>query len=299
MGTWDLGVDVGGAILKDRIWYYAGLAVTHVDSQTERRGRRQLYDGMGGARSLGNFECPTYLADPRFCDGAAALAKETEELDYVQTQIQTRTVFNAIAKLQFHLATDQDLFVNYIASPTLRETFYEFGTGDDSSRFSESNQIHDLSVRYQGKTFGKRLQIDLAYAMHYQSQTAHRASALSGTSPVRPRPPDAASCLSTMAASMSRSEPIWERVFLEPLRRCFRLLQQEVLAVPPCSANPEVARFLSRVRAATSIPRRSLVAFLPKRFRARVRARSMKSLRALAMTWDSISFCRQATPIAV
>lgn len=171
MGTWDLGADLGGAIIKDRIWYYGGLAVTHVNVQTERRGRRQIFDGMG-AKPLANYSCPSYLADSRFCEGADQLAKETEELGYVQTQQQTRTIFNAIAKLQFHLATDQDLFVNYMASPTLRETFYEFGTGDDSSRFSESNQIHDLSVRYQGKALAKRLQIDLAYAMHYQSQTA-------------------------------------------------------------------------------------------------------------------------------
>lgn len=201
MGTWDLGVDLGGAIIKDRIWYYGGLAVTHVDVLTERRGRRQIFDGMG-AKPLSNYECPTYLADSRFCEGADKLAKETEELGYVKTQQQTRTVYNAIAKLQFHLASDQDLFVSYMASPTLRETYYEFGTGDDSSRFSESNQIHDLSVRYQGKMLAKRLQVDLAYSMHYQSQTA------------RPRLPDVPFTLYTADPanpfSLSDFEPVPE-----------------------------------------------------------------------------------------
>ncbi len=169
MGTWDLGFDLGGALIKDRIWFYAGLAITNVNVRTERRGRAQIFNGTG-ALDLVDFACPSYLSDSRYCDGPSKLAKQTEELDYVQTQAQTRAIYNGIAKLQFHLATDQDLFLSYIGSPNTRDTYYEYGTGDEGSRFTESNQVHDLSLRYQGKTFGKKLQIDLTYAMHYQTQ---------------------------------------------------------------------------------------------------------------------------------
>lgn len=109
MGTWDLGFDLGGALIKDRIWFYTGLAITNVNVRTERRGRSQIFDGTG-ARDLADFVCPSYLSDSRYCDGPSKLAKQTEELDYVQTQAQTRAIYNGIAKLQFHLATDQDLF---------------------------------------------------------------------------------------------------------------------------------------------------------------------------------------------
>lgn len=171
--TWDLGFDLGGAIIKDRIWFYGGFVVTSVTAATERVGRSQIFDAAtGGGQLLGSFECPKYLANSFYCAGARTTARQTQEIDYRQEITQSRRIYNAIAKLQFHLSQDHDITLSYIASPNTVDSYTEIGSVNlGSKQFQEANQVHDLSLRYLGKTFGKRLQIELMYAMHYQSQS--------------------------------------------------------------------------------------------------------------------------------
>lgn len=173
MNTWDIGFDLGGAILRDRIWFYGGFVATSVSVGTERRGRGQIFDPMtGGARTLTSFQCPSYLATSSYCDGARALALQTEEIGYAQDLTQSRRLYNAIGKLQFHLAQDHDLTATYLASPSTLDSYTETGSVDLASKqYQEANQNHDLSLRYVGKAFAKRLQIELLYGMHYQSQS--------------------------------------------------------------------------------------------------------------------------------
>lgn len=74
--------------------------------------------------------------------------------------------------MQLHLATDHDLYLQYLASPSTVSSYSAIGSGDVASKgFSEVNQVHDASVRYIGKLFQKRLQVELLYGFHYQSQT--------------------------------------------------------------------------------------------------------------------------------
>lgn len=171
--TWDLGFDLGGPILKDRVWFYVGFAITSLLDDSERRVRTQIFDGTG-PRALPDFTCPDYLADSRYCDGARTLARQTRETGYSQGSLQRRALYNGIAKLQFHLREDQDLFLTYLGSPNVLDTVITSGPPDPAAKMeSEVNQVHDLSLRYQGKALGKRLQIDLMYALHYQSQSQH------------------------------------------------------------------------------------------------------------------------------
>lgn len=205
LGTWDLGFDLGGPILKDRLWFYVGLAVTSLLDDSERRVRAQIFDGSG-PRALPDFTCPDYLADPRLCDGARALARETRETGYSQGILQRRALYNGIAKLQLHLREDQDLFLTYLGSPNVLDTVITHGPPDLVAKMeSEVNQVHDLSLRYQGKALGRRLQIDLMYALHHQSQSQH------------PRVPDQE--LSTYLAS---AEDPYSLADFEPVAECRR-----------------------------------------------------------------------------
>lgn len=171
--SWDVAADLGGALWRDRIWFYAGLAVTSQSVDTERRGRRQLFDATtGSAAALADFSCPSYLASSQYCVGPRKLALKTEELDYAAQFTQSRRIYNGIAKLQLHLATDHDLYLQYLASPSTLSSYTAIGSGDVASKgFSEVNQVHDASLRYIGKLFQKQLQVELLYGFHYQSQT--------------------------------------------------------------------------------------------------------------------------------
>lgn len=175
LNTWDLGFDLGGAIWRDRIWFYGGFAYTSFSNAIERRARQQVLDGTR-PRILSDFSCPTYLSDPRSCDGPRMLALETQETGYAQDLFQQRQLFNGIVKLQFHFSENHDLFLGWLGSPNVLDTLTEYGSVDVASKaLHEVNQVHDVSLRYQGKALGKRLQIDLLYAMHYQSQRQYPA----------------------------------------------------------------------------------------------------------------------------
>lgn len=173
----DLGVDLGGPLWRDRIWFYGGFAVTAQYQDIERRVRRQIFDpARGGAQALADFACPRYLSDPLLCDGPRTLAYATEELPVATPLQAVRRLYNGIAKLQFNLHPDHRLTLTYLASPATLDSYYDVRSVDPASvQASRLDQVHDVSARYVGNLLRHKLQLELSYAYHYQRATQQPA----------------------------------------------------------------------------------------------------------------------------
>lgn len=165
---YDFGFELGGPILKDRIWFYAGFAPTFTTFTTERVIRTQTYNAMTGRANVDpNFECPAYLAYNGYCDGPRALALQTDEKDS-QEITEYRRRYNWIAKLQFNLHPDHNIQLGYIGSP---ETFDGYGAIRSelaANKYTQTDQIHDVTARYVGKFFDRKLQLEIMYGYHRQ-----------------------------------------------------------------------------------------------------------------------------------
>ncbi len=173
---YDFGFDLGGPIVKDRIWFYAGFAPTFSTFTADRVVRTQTFDPRTGqARIDPSFNCPGYLSDDGLCDGPRVLARTTTEVPgAAQQQKDVQRRYNWIAKIQFNLNPDHNITLSYIGSP---ESFDGYQLpGDQSANYElkfnhyiQSTQIHDASARYIGKFLDRKLQTEVMYGYHYQS----------------------------------------------------------------------------------------------------------------------------------
>ncbi len=177
--VYDLGFELGGPILKNRIWFFVGFAPTTTMTRNEVVVRRRILDSSTGqARLLDNYECPGYLNTSLYCRGARIAALATEELPrYTQNPDETKRLYNGIVKLQFNLSADHNITLGYIASPSTLDGFgtvnpLQYSTLADF-HFTQVDQVHDVMSRYVGKLFDHRLQLDVMYGFHYQSQNQY------------------------------------------------------------------------------------------------------------------------------
>ena len=82
---YDFGFELGGPIVKDRIWFYVGFAPTFTERLYQRQARSLSFDAANGRAALDNdFQCPAYLANSSLCDGPRTLALRTEVINYAQ-----------------------------------------------------------------------------------------------------------------------------------------------------------------------------------------------------------------------
>lgn len=169
--AFDIGADLGGPLLRDRIHYYIGFAATSTTTRIERRGRRLTPDATGNPEPLADYECPSYLANPALCVGARALALHTDEIEYRQDPEYVRRLYNGIIKLDFSIDQNHRLTLSYLGSPSTFSGYNDVLSVDlASNQYSINKQLHDVSGHYLGKLLDRKLQIDLFYGFHYQDQ---------------------------------------------------------------------------------------------------------------------------------
>lgn len=168
----DVGFDLGGALLKDRLFFYVGGAATFANQTRQRVVNAQIFDPDGtGARRfarLGTATCPSYLADPVLCTSALGAFATTEvhsdELAYGER------LYNGVARLTLRLHRNHDLSVQWLGAPSTDEAapgslLRELAT----SQVAMVSQVHDVLARYQGRALDGALRIEVSYGFHHQS----------------------------------------------------------------------------------------------------------------------------------
>lgn len=169
----DMGFDLGGPIVKDHVWFYVGFAPTLTTNLTTRSIRTQ------GTEGDPDYRDPSYLSDPELSAIPRLQARRTTLVpDRTRQILETRRLFNWIAKVNININPDHSFIVSYLGSPQFGN---EYGSGSgysttgstnpysgdvDAQALTRAAQNHDGTLRYIGKFFQRKLQVDVMYGLH-------------------------------------------------------------------------------------------------------------------------------------
>ncbi len=188
----DFGFDLGGPIVKDRIWFYIGMHPQFETDVADRVIRRRLGKLGGTAKDtyFGDLDktsgCPAYLSDKSLCPAPSGATgpflTETLDRQYGQRFTSRAQLTNYIAKLNFRLNENHSLQLQYLGAPSSFDGVLDnpfdpnplsLGSGFNGNGagipFREEVQVHDAGLHLISKLFDRKLQADLLAGYHYES----------------------------------------------------------------------------------------------------------------------------------
>ena len=141
LNTVDFGAQVGGPIIKDRLWFFVGFAPSFNWDQSTRSLR-------------------AFATDP-------ATGEETNPIVPGSTQVREEPTraFSYIAKLTFLINADNNLSLSVVGSPSTAEVPFSFSERRSSPGGWKGGSLtiadtNTLSARYQGGFLDKHLLLD-------------------------------------------------------------------------------------------------------------------------------------------
>lgn len=167
---WDVGFDLGGPIVQDKLWFYAGVDVSHAVHQLDR-DLMGLFTGPDGR----------YLLDEDGLIRSGRIPGTHQEYDASQTQLQY------IAKLTYSPGEDDRLELTHRGTPS-----WSGGDGDysidyetgvpmvsatpgadingsyDTTAWRQRFDSFDTTLKWSHSALNKRLTLDSTIGWHHQ-----------------------------------------------------------------------------------------------------------------------------------
>jgi hypothetical protein len=169
----DFGVDVGGPVVKDKLWFYVAFMPQIAWLGWDRNYRSLVDANQDGVPDLDpkTGGCPAYLKDKDLCRGKppGQLMEPLSKMN--KRQFDTR--YNFQTKLTYRMNADNDLNLTLFGSPATSSGFEPnagtsvFGLGGLERSISEAS--YDMSLRYLGKFLSRKLQVEAVAAYHRES----------------------------------------------------------------------------------------------------------------------------------
>ncbi len=166
--SYDIGADVGGPIVKDKLWFYVGFDYSTENYDVNRAFYSQIPDGMGGVK-----------IDPTTGNPATQHINGLDQ--HFSAVSQT---FQAIGKLTYALNDDNKLTATFIASPTQTGGNGRFavdptagGPETNANGFSGTysslahkldSASYDTNLKWSTELDNKRILVDTIAGWHHQ-----------------------------------------------------------------------------------------------------------------------------------
>ncbi len=173
--TGSLGADVGGPIMKDKLWFYVG-----VDYSTENYDvNRFFYKQTGDLSQALNPNCGTPGNPP--CPQTTQMPQFNEHYSAVSQALQ------ALGKLTFAINPDNKITATFIAAPTTTGGPGKFSIDPrsggpqlngfpegtyNSTALQANTQAYDASLKWSTEFANKRVLIDTTVGYHYEQDEA-------------------------------------------------------------------------------------------------------------------------------
>ena len=144
----DFGAELGGPIIKDRLWFYAGFAPQILSLDIDRVIQAQTNDGTGNP-VLDSSGLPVFHEVGR------------------KTYVSTLTSYQFTGKLTFLANENHSIALALYGNPT--NTSAGVGNGNEGVFLADAKQGSvDIALRYQGKLLNKAMLVEAGLGYHYQ-----------------------------------------------------------------------------------------------------------------------------------
>jgi carboxypeptidase family protein/TonB-dependent receptor-like protein len=163
----DFGFDLGGPIIQDKLWFYAGFDVAFSRYRLTRTLNRVRIDPTTGEQQI---EDGFGLVDP---------IPGTERIYYA-----TEQAYQYIGKLSYAIDADHNLSVTFYGSPTFSGGDGQFGIDQNEDRTEDEvldmvgspdgiqhryvALASDIALKYSGAFDDKNWLVDLSFGWHHQ-----------------------------------------------------------------------------------------------------------------------------------
>jgi outer membrane receptor protein involved in Fe transport len=176
----DFGFELGGPIIKDKLWFYVGFvpqfSKTDITRTVKRRTDcRKLLDS--GQLSDCKPNLPSAATDPGYADGQADLDPATgfyitDKLDEEQRHSKS-TAYNILSKLNYAVNPEHQGSVTFQALPGNAESPNIYGLA--SSGYKISQLTTDLSAKWTSKFNDNKTEVEAIVGWHrdYQKSSAY------------------------------------------------------------------------------------------------------------------------------
>ena len=161
----DFGAEIGGPILKDKLWFYVGFAPQLGRTDYKRTTKRQTDCRVllpSGEMSL---------CEPQFADAQPDLDPTTGFFitDSIDSEVRQGTVqtYSSIGKLNFAITPKQQAYLSLIYVPSSGTSPALSGLPTTASR-SDSTTL-DTAARWTAKLDDDKLEIDALIAWHHST----------------------------------------------------------------------------------------------------------------------------------
>jgi hypothetical protein len=162
----DFGLELGGPVVKDRLWFYFGFApvLNRIVAARSFQALREDPDNPGSA-----------LRDPVSGLAVGTRVGPTRSYPFCTDALDVdcnRSGYQLLGKLSFLAAEDHQVGLTFYTAPDWREyldSSSPYAT-DSAGVFHDSRRSTDLVSRYEGKFLQKSLLVELLGGWHHQTK---------------------------------------------------------------------------------------------------------------------------------